>query len=73
MQNVTATRDEIKALQAFRRSPQATLLRPLLERQLAAAREAYELQSVTEEQRLQVVEARTVLDTLFNHNFVLGG
>lgn len=73
MQNVIATNDEIKAVQAFRRSPISHLLKPLLERQLAAAREAYELGSVTEEQRLTVVEARTMLDTLYNHNFVLGG
>lgn len=63
---VALSQQDLRALQALRRSPHARRVREVLERQLAAAREVYERTSPANEGlRMHVLEAKTAYNLLF--------
>lgn len=64
--SIKLDREDYRALSALRRAPYAHRVRAVLERQLAAARNDYELTAPADEElRFRVLEIRTALDTLF--------
>lgn len=69
---IATSQQELRAIQAFRRSPLARDIRALLERQLEVMRDVYERTApANEELRADVLEAKTTYNTLFVDEIVL--
>lgn len=69
---IAMTQQQLRAVQAFRRSPLARDIRAVLERQLEVMRDAYERTAPADEaRRADVLEAKTTFNTLFVDEIVL--
>lgn len=71
MSSIHLTKEDTKALRAMRRSPYMPRIKAILERQLQAARDAFEHTTPADDElRFRVQEIKTAYNTLFLDDIV---
>lgn len=70
---LTVTKEQSRSVASFRRSPQARVVREVLENNLQLFRDRYELSEASEEKRMDVIAAKNLINALFEAEMKLEG